>query len=334
MAVPDFPAPVPVEPERNGGLVIHGSEPADFRWQAIDGADYYQVRIYSAQSGRPVHEQTSSAASFQLPVVDSLENGPYYWTIQAFADEDLSGTRRTGAVGQEFFALRRLQPLTLDWPEPGTAIPGLTALRQPTTLRWSTPETVGHSRFILSRNANPLSGSAVLEIADPGRTVNLNGLAGGTYYWTIQAETQDGFDISAAAPRRFQILPIPLLPAAENRRPPDRWVMGPAELRQSRSIVFAWTAVEGANRYHITLFRDEAGTPQKIAEAATEEQTWTLEDLRTLGRGDFIWRLEAVHQGSGGFLEQRGQMAESRFTLDVPQPRRVQPNDTGLLYGR
>ncbi|MDR2471530.1 MAG: hypothetical protein LBD09_05415 [Treponema sp.] len=330
IAAPDFPAPAPVDPPPNGRIIIRGSEPASFRWQNIGGAEYYQVRIYAASGGRPVHEQTLGTSVIQLNT-DRLENGPYYWTIQAFADEGLTTTRRTGALGRESFVLRRIQPLTLDWPDMGTAIAGLTALRQPTVLRWSTPEAVGRSRFFLSRNPNPLSGP-VLETANPGRTINLERLAEGTYYWTIQGETQDGFDISAAAPRRFQILPIPLLPPAQGRRPPDRWVMGPAELRETRNIVFAWSPVEGANRYIITVLRE--GDGEQLAEAGTDELSWTLEDLRILGRGNFVWRLEAVHQGSDGFVEQRGRPAESRFTLDVPQPGRLQPGETGTLYGR
>ena len=331
IAAPDFPAPAPVEPPPNGRIVIRSSEPAAFRWQGIGGAEYYQVRIYPADGGRPVHEHTLGANTIQLNT-DRLENGPYYWTIQAFADEGLTTTRRTGALGRESFILRRIQPLTLDWPDMGTAIAGLTALRQPTILRWSTPEAVGRSWLILSRNPNPLAGNAVLETANPGRTISLERLAEGTYYWTVQGETQDGFDISAAAPRRFQILPIPLLAPPQGRRPPDRWVMGPAELQESRNIVFAWSPVEGANRYIITVLREGEG--EALAEAGTEELSWTLEDLRVLGRGNFVWRLEAVFQGSDGFVEQRGRPAESRFTLNVPQPGRLQPGETGTLYGR
>ncbi|GHV84711.1 hypothetical protein AGMMS50230_03190 [Spirochaetia bacterium] len=393
----DFPAPAAELPLPGSRIVIRaGQESSSFRWRSIDGAEYYQVRIYG-NNRNPLYEQTLRANTFQLERLNRFENGPYYWTIQAFADEGPGSTRRSGLVGQESFILRKLQALTLDWPETGAAI-----TEQPAIVRWSTQETLGRSRFILSRNPNPLGGRTVMEIPNPGRTITLTRLPEGTYYWTVAAETQDGFDLSAA-PRYFQVLagvspdipqtaenplvvpveqqavrpPVvipPVLPPVTpqavtpqtvtpqtqqperlpvvppqtvppverpapitrpvEQQPTDGKVIGPAELQENRSIVFSWEPVPEAARYIITLFRVDENGRQQLIEAETKGPSWTLDDLRLLNRGNFIWKVDPVYQKADGSFEQQHTTAENRFSLEVPLPDRVQPGNTGVLYGR
>jgi hypothetical protein len=72
-------------------------------------------------------------------------------------------------------------------PAAGASIVGLTALRQQTEFRWDADRDLQRSRFVLSRNSNPLQGRPEVEIANPGRTVRLDRLGEGVWYWTVEA---------------------------------------------------------------------------------------------------------------------------------------------------
>jgi len=329
VVVSSLPAPVPESPANGGRLVLRPGEQLALRWRPVNRAEQYTVRVYSGTgaSRRPLYEQTAAATTLQLPA-NSFANGDYFWTIQAFADERENATRLTGLTSEQRFTIRRLQALTLDSPETGVEISG------PVVLRWSTAETVGKSRFVLSQNSNPLRGAPVQEILNPDRSITIDRLREGVYYWTIIAETQDGYDISAAAPRRFSKLPS-LLPEPAGLSPADGMVIGPEVLRASRNIVFNWEPVENADAYLFSLFRKtDTGQQQLVRTEPRQETSWTLDDLQLLGEGDFVWQVEAVRQGRGGAIEERGRVGENDFRLEIPLPNQVQIPETGTLYGK
>jgi len=224
--------------------------------------------------------------------------------------------------------------LSLLSPAPGAVLPGLTALREPTTFRWDTPENVAKSRFIISRNANPYTGHTEVEIIDPERTVTVNQLGEGLWYWTIEAYTNDGRPIIAGEPRQLRIQPIPLLDAPENIEPQRGHSIGAEQIKQKREISFNWSQVEGATSYILTIMREADSKRYPIFQSELlEQQDYTFEDLGIFDlNGEYIWQVEAVHVNSEGIIEQRGRLGESNFMMDVPPPR-VQTGDTGILYG-
>jgi hypothetical protein len=327
--VPGLPAPVVETPSSGAQIVVRAEESFAIRWRAVDRAEYYQLRIFSGTNtkGRPLYEKNVQGALLELPA-STFNNGAYILTIQAVADENSATTRLAGSVREEQFSLRKLQPVSLDSPEMNAEI------RSPIVLRWSTPETVGKSRFVLSQNSNPSRGTPVLEITNPERNINIPRLKEGLYYWMIIAETPDGHNISAASPRRFRALPF-ILPAPAGLHPEDGWVMGPDELRRSRNIVFSWEPVDEATAYIFTLFREiQNGREQIIRTEPLPQQSWTLDDLRLLNEGNFVWQLEAVKQGLKNVIELRSRTAENRFCLELPLPNQVQVTDTGIMYGK
>jgi hypothetical protein len=225
--------------------------------------------------------------------------------------------------------------LTLVAPAQNTVIPGLTALRQPTIFRWDTNEDIEFARFVLSRNANPVSGRPEIDIQNPGRTVSIPVLAEGVWYWTVEGRTRNGQPVTAAAPRQIHVQPVLLLPAPQNRMPETGYLIDADEIRRNRNIVFSWAGVNGANSYILTILRD--GFPRKQQIFQTEplsELTYTLEDFSFFSAsGKFYWQVEAAFYNSNGRLEQGGTPGENEFTLDVPRPGQVRTR-SGTFYGR
>jgi hypothetical protein len=228
----------------------------------------------------------------------------------------------------------RIRHITLEAPASGVSLPGLSALRQQTVFRWSSEEEVGKSRFILSRNSNPSRGQPAVVLLNPSRTIRLDRLEEGTWYWTVEAETPAGIDISAEAPRQLRVQPIPLLPAPGNRRPAGEYRIGLDELRTQRNIVFSWSAVQGANAYIFTLLQQTANGRRQIIRIGPENRTrWTLENLSLLDQGTFYWQVEAVYSGRNNVIEQQGRVGENSFIVDIPIPSQVQAEEPGILYG-
>ena len=225
--------------------------------------------------------------------------------------------------------------LRLISPSHGSSIAGLTALRQPTIFRWECDEEIASSRFIISRNANPAQGRPEVEIRNPGRTVTVNALAEGLWYWTVIAQSRDGRPITAVTPRQLRVQPIPLLPAPGNRQPEEGYNIGAQELRQQRNITFSWNAVEGATSYILSIYSETSqGRRQIFRTEPLRQLNFTFDNLRLFDyTGTYVWQVEALYYNRQGVIEQRGRPGENSFTLNVPRPGRVETRDTGVLYG-
>jgi hypothetical protein len=333
-------APPLIEPVPEGWTVIQEGKPLVFSWEAAEGAEYYQFNLYHGEDrNNAVYENNLVEGTRQSLSMDSYPEGNYHWTVRGFAPERSRNTRRRGLLSEGAFSVRKLRPVSLDYPGNDVSFEGLRAYREPETLRWSSADPVAASCFILSEKSD-FTGPPAALINNPHHSVTLPKLRAGTYYWTIRAETPEGFDISARRPRRFRVLPVPPLPRAANRLPEDGKVIGGAELWTNRRIVFSWNAVRGATGYLFTIENAETGKTI-MRRGPVAETTLVLENLTLLDVGTFIWRLEAVlaepsgEQGEDeGEIIQRGEISENRFTINFGLPGTPQPRKPGILYGR
>ena len=223
--------------------------------------------------------------------------------------------------------------LTLRSPLHNAAIPGLTAVLQPTVFNWETGDIIGSSKFILSRRPNLIPGE--VEILNPGRSVTVNSLEEGLWYWTVEAFTPEGLPFISDGPRQLRIQPIPLLSSAQNILPVRGFRFGANELRQNRTINFSWSAVDGANMYILTISKESGSSLQQIFQTEPRNSlSYTFNSLGLLEHNAvYIWQVEALFCNTNGVIIQRGRKGESFFTLDVPRPGQVQTADTGVLYG-
>jgi len=317
---------------QNGKILIQKGKTVDFSWKPSDNAEYYTFKLYQRDKQVPLIETTVFDTNYAVSM-DDFEDDAYTWTVQGFARENNLNSRRTGLASTSSINARHLRPVSLDSPRSGWEYPGVSASRNPGAVRWSSRESPFKVRFVLARDA------AMTNIVDTktnvSQTVSLPRLSEGDYYWTIHAETVDGFDITAAAPFRFRVLPIPLLPAPQNRLPADGYVISPEQIRESQILSFSWNAVQGANGYILTIFQGlGAARETKVQTSILNETTYTVDNIRQLGRGDLFWQVEALYVMKDDFIEQRGRLQENKFTIDIPTPSQIRTLDTGTLYGR
>ncbi|MDR2542010.1 MAG: hypothetical protein LBC80_00945 [Treponema sp.] len=330
-----------------------------FNWSEVAEASFYflQVSLLPDFVNIQINIETT-ATSYIQPVIGQ---GTWYWRvmpvfsstydgyssfsqISQFRIEQNTDTTSEQTILTEDENIVMLEPLPppppppepleihLLAPEQGVNLSGLTAIRSPTIFLWESDREAARARFVLSRNSNPLSQPAI-EITNPGRIVQINRIEPGIWYWTIEAWSYENL-VSAAPPRQFQVLSIPLLSAPVNRLPINGTRINIESLRTRRNIDFSWQAVPGANAYVFTLFEQTAAGRRQISQNPPENRTsFRLENLAILSSGTFVWQVEAVNIGPNGSIDQRGSLGANSFIIDIPLPE-VEAIRPGVLYGR
>jgi hypothetical protein len=333
VVAPPLAAPRLLEPEPGGQALVPEGDPLVLSWTAAEGAEHYRLVLrHREDPDKTVYENSLIRGTSESLSLDDYPEGEYRWTVEGLAAENPRRTRRTGLPTEGAFSLRKLRPARLEYPGNDTEFEGLLAYREPGALGWSSPDPVGRSSLILSTQSD-FAGPPLVLIEDPPQHIALPRLPAGTYYWTVRAETPDGLDISAREPRWFRVLPVPLLPAAENRLPEDGKAIGGEELRENRRIVFSWDAVTGAGGYLFSL--ENADTGATIMERGPMAETeLALEDLSLLEVGTFAWQVEAVAADPEGDIIQEGEPGGNRFTIDFGLPGKPTVQSPGVLYGR
>ena len=312
-----------------------------FQWAQVTEASSYIVEVCATPDFiNPAITRETEA----LFLVDStLGPGKWYWRVTPVFPPLYKGATIYSQFA--YFGIERGTPaglvlperaapeLFLVYPEHGTDIAGLDALRQPTDFTWEFDGELSQSRFVLSRSPNPLMGQPAVEILNPDRTVRVNSLMEGNWYWTVEGQTAGGITVRAAQPKLLQVQPIPLLPAPANMIPATGHRIGIPQLKLSRQIDFRWPAVRGANAYIFTLQQEINGRRQTIRSATVTSSGWRLDNINVLYPGTFFWQVEAVNRSPAGVIQQRGRVGENSFILDVPAPGPVFLQDPGVLYG-
>jgi len=328
-----------------------------FEWAEVEDASSYIIEISDNEGFTTTQVQRQSQAVFFTE--SSLADGTWYWRVKPVFPPVYSGSASFSQVSR--FSIERtiieqaapelsleewyiaalppekpaLPELYLTSPAQRADIEGLTALRQQVVFTWECDTEIISSRFVLSRNVNPFQGRPYTEIQNPDSIISVSNLAAGTWYWNIEAQTISGNTVRASVHGIFQVLPIPLLPPAQNLRPASGHSFTMSDLQARRNISFSWDAVEGANTYILTIYQQAGGRRWQTFQTPMLTRTgYLLEDLRFLDRGTFIWHVEAINRGQGGIIEQRGTQAESSFTLEIILPGRIQLDGANVMQGR
>jgi hypothetical protein len=201
---------------------------------------------------------------------------------------------------------------------------------------WQKNDEASNYNIILADNPrfkNPLINNTTSDLFLVWR-VTSSELHEGGYYWQVTAVDSDGNRSKPSDIRMFSAkIPKTPITAPENLMPRAIYRIGPAVLRQSRSLRLSWNIVSGANAYILTMRRADNNTI--IITTILYTNSWTIPNLATLGNGEFIWQIEGIKIDPQGLITERGNSASSRFIIDVPKPEKVEALPPSVpLYGR
>jgi hypothetical protein len=154
----------------------------------------------------------------------------------------------------------------------------------------------------------------------------------GHTYWNVEVQTINGITVRAEEHGVLQVLSIPLLPAPRNLQPARGHRFTMSDLQARRNLGFSWQAVGGANAYILTIYQQTTGGRRQLFRTQPLSRTNYLhEDLRILDQGTFIWQVEAVNRRQDGTIDQRGNIAESTFIMDIVLPGAIQIEGLGVI---
>jgi hypothetical protein len=344
---------VVIQPRPDARYLKDGTEPlfVNFAWNRINLEPEEALCLELAEDRNfnriiRVIENLDYAAGAAARV--ALNAGSWYWRLSLMPSAEAAAADAILATGR-LNVVQAAGPALLS-PAADSLIRYWNNLPQ---LRFQWSEITGASSYILEAAETPDFINPRLRTQTTSVFLFDSSLGSGTWYWRVMPvfpaiyEGRASFSPASffrieqgAAGDLAMVLPepapkfAPVLPAPLNRLPPAGHRIGIEQLRESNSIVFSWSAVPGANAYILTLYQDIAGGRRQIIRVPPgNRRSWTLENLVTLGRGTFIWQVEAVNINSAGVIEERGRIVENSFVIDIPRSGQVEIEDPGTNYG-
>lgn len=328
--------PALLGPADKGLIVPQAESSTGLSWSTVEGADYYQVKMYNTAKPDTLiidknFLESSNGTSCYLSL-DALElpEGNYTWTVQGFRNETTEASRSSSYLATYSFGIKELHPITLSGPQNQTVFDGISAWTKPSRFTWQTGDTP--KKWTLTVYKNSVSSRNIVKTYNnPVSGILMPQLEEGTYWWTITGYTEEGYDISVQEPRSFTVSRIPALPAPEIIEPEIDEVFGVAYLQNNHTITFAWEPVTNATEYILTV-KNASGVSLEIPVLSADTTEYVLEDLTSLENGPVIWTLQANRIFEGKLL-QSGEISTQSFEIDLPPLTIPQIKDFGTRYG-
>lgn len=360
--LPPLDQPIIITPLQENTVVSRPQVPNNFIWEPVEGADYYQVKIYvdddiPLQEKNPVLEDLYVEKNSKNFVFDALPPGNYIWTIQAFAEETRMQSRRTGLLTEQKFNLMKIYPVELDKPSNNTIYEGIDAFLTPATVSYSARSVVTQAELVIAKGnekalpkqygqaASNIAGSTIVYRKNiDSLTPKLPSLSYGTYWYTINALTIDGYDISSTIPFTFKVNPISPFPAPTIVSPSNNQIFDETYLLEQLTLTLTWKQIDQADAYELIVKNmDSQETVLKTYIAAPSDKTRNINrtlDLTELGLGNFQWSVSAKRYMIGDegqrfedrTILQDGNVAENYFQVSLPKEE-IYIYDPGDLYG-
>lgn len=334
---PPLEAPEMVVPYEYSRAVIRPNTPYEFKWKTVEGADYYQIRLAKASNPDEYvfeknYVESKDGKNVSLKVdMESLEEGDYIWTLQAFREESALASRANSYVSNRKFNMKKLKPIKLVSPKDGADYDGVANIKKPDSFEWDSVDNAKNTKILIYKD-KVTSANLVNTIVNPDKKVKMPRLFGGTYYWLVEGYTEDDLDITSAEIRRFLISPIPKLSSPKMIAPAEKTVYDAEYFKNNKQIEFNWSAVSGADRYIFTLKTKKGEVI--INETLNKNITnYKLEDLSKLKITTLVWTVEAQSLYEGDLLQQ-GELTPTSFEIDLPKPKKVKVKDKGQRYGK
>jgi hypothetical protein len=299
------------------------------RWQSLEKADHYTLKIISTGSLQPLFEKSLIETEEIELSFDEFPDGDYRFLLQAFAQETSHSTRIIGYLSDTKISLYRIHHIELLSPEENPTYEGLQALRQGIDLEWASRDIPERSELRLYSSGS--KGKPFFVRKNPEPVTHVPTLPEGRYSWTISG-IYKGFDISAPGFASFTVAPIPLLPSPKVIAPEEGSRIGPVELRGEKKIHFKWEPLEGASHYELEIYKE--GEKEALFSTGLIRSTeYELEDLTLLDKGDFKWIIHGEFHNSEGQLEQSGLYGTSHFNINLPELKNLEFKKGEVYFG-
>jgi hypothetical protein len=273
----------------------------NFQWTSVDEAASYVLQVSSSPNFSDLRVNVSTSAVFAS--INSLGRGLWYWRVSLVLPPPYNNSPVFSNTS--FFRIEQHGPDRVE-PVQNSNIPEWLAEEAPPI---KPPPEV--PKEILAENT---IASASAQTPTPMSDV--------------QAQPPEAVNPPEKTPP-----PPKLLPAVQIIQPAQRTVYGFDKLLSQRTIDFRWSSVRGANAYIFVLYEQTANGRRQILRTTIKGTRYTMENLRLLEKGNFVWQVEAIRTGRGNAIEQHGRTTESTFTVNFPVPGPIEIEDTGILYG-
>jgi len=327
-----IPAPEATFPVKYQKTVIRENVPLTFKWKAVEGIDYYQIKIYeTAKPGTVVAEKNfiepvNGEVTADFDFWDYPET-TYHWSIQGFREETILASRAASYLAINNFVMKKLRPVTLTSPKNDTFLDGASAVKAPIDMEWSSVDDTKNVKLVIYSDDVPES-SSKWKYDNAPRKMKMPVLYEGNYFWKVYATTLDDYDITSKVTGRFSVGSIPKLAAPKMVEPATSKVFDVNYFVNSKEIKFAWNKVSGADHYLLTV-RDKKDNSVLVQESFGANTTeYVLNDLTKLRKGNFQWTVEAqsYYQGT---LFQHGEVTPAQFEINLPEIKKTKAKETG-----
>jgi hypothetical protein len=269
----------------------------NFQWTGVEEASSYVLQVSSSPDFSSLRMNINTSATSAS--VNNLGQGLWYWRVMLGLPPPYNANPVFSKVS--FFRSEQHGPERAAPAQNSSIAQWLAAEAPPTTPPSEVP------REILMENSLP---SAPLS--------------------AVQAQPPE----SVRPPPERTPPPPALFAAPQIIQPRQRTTYGFEQLLSQRTINFRWSPVRGANAYIFTLYQQTANGRRQILRSTINRGTrYTMDNLRVLERGTFVWQVEAVRMGRRNVIEQHGRTTDNIFTVNFPVPGPVEIEDTGILYG-
>ena len=326
----ELTAPVITNVKEGTELVVAKSSTQKFNWTPVQGADYYNIRVFDSDNNLVAEkpEASGTSANFVLP------DDSYSIKIQAVSSQTESSPIRTGPVQTVSFSVRTPDAITALTPSASSKIDGITALRTPLNFTWKSGQDKPSSvELVIKKRAADGTLRVVERIKTSKTSASVPRLTAGSYNWQILASTQDGIPINSEV-REFTITQVAQLTSPKLELPKNGQIMDSAYLRKNRSISFEWNEVPDATEYNFIIYRKQSnGSLVPVYSEKTVKGTKVrLKKLAVLDVGDFEWNVTAYSYAKDGFEERRSSVAKGTFSIRFDAPKQITTEKTGRMY--
>jgi hypothetical protein len=293
--ITDAPALELLSPARNQQFFYETELPKlFFQWSETEDVAHYILEVdVTSEFRNPIIKKQTTVASFSD---SSLREGIWYWRVTPVFSQANSGVNPRSAAFRivknsesqtpPLFALAEETPAPAPVPTPAPA-------PAPTIVYVQTPAPEPKIVYVPAPEPEP----KIVYVPAPAPEPKI------VYVREPAPDTA----------------PVTRLSVPSNRQPVEGYRIGIEEAKRG-NINFRWSAVPGANAYLFTIYQEIANGRRQVTQIGPENRTSWTTDVKTLGRGNFIWRVEAVNVGRDNVIEQHGNPGENRFVVDIPRP--------------